>query len=177
VFPRPATGIVIKTHKNDGQRFNRAVHLVRNPLDAISSHHDYMHRYFPARAQDWKAHVETQKREWKKHAKYWLEQTMPSITVRYEDLMAEPVQELKKLSQFLHLEVDDSEIEKAIEACTIDRMRAESSKRGEDAAGFFRKGGSGHGIARYSADEIEALGAELGELMGKFGYKIPSQAR
>jgi hypothetical protein len=177
VFPRPATGIVIKTHKNDGQRFNRAVHLIRNPLDAISSHHEYMHHYFPLRAQDWKTHVETQKCEWKKHTEYWMRQAMPRITVRYEDLTTEPVQELRKLAQFLHLEVDDSEIENAIEACKIDRLRAESSKRGEDAAGFFRKGESGHGIARYSADEIEALDAELGELMGEFGYKIPSRTQ
>ena len=86
-----------------------------------------------------------------------------------------PPQPIDLLAQFLHLDVDEGEIEHAIEACKIDRLRAASSKRGEDAAGFFRKGGSGHGISRYSADEIATIEAELGELMAKFGYKIPSK--
>lgn len=177
VFPRPATGVIIKTHKLDGQRYNRVVHLVRNPLDSISSHFDYMHRYFPDRAQEWQAHVATQGREWKKHAEYWMQQSMPRITVRYEDLTAEPVQELRRLAQFLHLDVGDSEIEQAVEACRIDRLRDASAKQGEDAAGFFRKGGSGRDVSRYSADQIEALGAELGEIVEKFGYKIPSRTQ
>ncbi|MBW2692360.1 MAG: sulfotransferase domain-containing protein [Deltaproteobacteria bacterium] len=176
VFPRPATGIVIKTHKCDGQRFNRIVHLVRSPLDSISSHFDYMHRYFPQRAQDWRPHVATQTHEWKRHTAYWMQQAKPRITVRYEDLMAEPFAELRKLAEFLHLDVDDGEIEQAVEACEIDRLREASSKRGEDAAGFFRKGGSGHGINRYSADEIATIEAELGELMAKFGYEIPTRS-
>lgn len=174
VFPRPATGIVIKTHKCDGQRYNRIVHLVRNPFDSISSHYDYMRRYFPERALDWEQHVATQTREWKRHTTYWMQQAKPSITVRYEDLAAEPLVELEKLARFLELDVDDGEIEQAVEACRIDRLREASSKRGEDAAGFFRKGGSGHGIGRYSADEIASIAAELGELMGKFGYEVPS---
>ena len=174
VFPRPATGIVIKTHKCDGQRYNRIVHLVRNPFDAISSHFDYMRRYFPERALDWEQHVAAQTPEWKRHTTYWMQQAKPSITVRYEDLSAEPLVELKKLARFLELNVDEGEIEQAVEACRIDRLREASSKRGEDAAGFFRKGGSGHGIGRYSADEVASIAAELGELMGKFGYEVPS---
>jgi hypothetical protein len=175
VFPRPATGIVIKTHKCDGQRYNRIVHLVRNPLDALSSHFDYMRRYFPHRAEEWEPHVAHQAQEWKRHNAYWAQLEKPRITVRYEDLTAEPIAELRKLAQFLALDVDDSEIEQAIEACNIDRLRAESSKRGEDAAHFFRKGGSGHGITRYSTDQIEMLEAELGDLMGELGYKVPSR--
>jgi hypothetical protein len=175
IFPRPATGVVIKTHKCDGQRFNRIVHLVRSPLDSISSHFDYLHRYYPHRALDWGPHVAAQIQEWKRHTAYWMQQAKPRLTIRYEDLMAEPHVELRKLAEFLHLDVDDVEIERAVEACKIDRLREASSKRGEDAEGFFRKGGSGHGISRYSAAEIAAIEAELGELMAKFGYEIPSQ--
>jgi len=174
VFPRPATGIVIKTHKCDGQRYNRIVHLVRNPFDAISSHFDYMRRYFPERALDWKQHVAAQTQEWKRHTTYWMQQAKPSITIRYEDLSAEPLVELEKLARFLALDVDEGEIAQAVEACRIDRLREASSKRGEDAAGFFRKGGSGHGIGRYSAAEVASVAAELGDLMGKFGYEVPS---
>jgi hypothetical protein len=105
-----------------------------------------------------------------------MQQTKPRITVRYEDLTAEPFVELRKLAQFLHLDVDEGEIEQAVEACKIDRLREASSKRGEDAAGFFRKGEVGHGVSRYSADEIDTIEAELGELMGKFGYKVPSRS-
>jgi hypothetical protein len=176
VFPRPATGIVIKTHRCDAQRFNRIVHLVRSPFDSISSHFDYMHRYFPQRSQDWGPHVAAQTQEWNRHSAYWMQQTKPRITIRYEDLLAEPFVELKKLAQFLHLDVDEGEIEQAVEVCKIDRLRAASSKRGEDAAGFFRKGGSGHGVSWYSTDEIATIEAELGELMAKFGYKIPSRS-
>ena len=175
IFPRPATGIVIKTHKFDSHRYNRFVHLVRNPPDCISSHYDFMHYYFPDKAQEWNAHLETACYEWKRHTKYWMQVGKPHITVHYEDLMDDPIQELRRLARFLPLDVDDSEIGRAIEVCKIDKLRAASFNRGEDAAGFFRKAGSGHGISRCSADEIETLEAELGELMGQFGYKIPSR--
>jgi hypothetical protein len=179
VFPRPATGIVIKTHKLDGQRYNRILHLMRNPFDSISSHYDYMHHYFPSneKARSWEAHVEVESREWRKHTEYWMHQDKPLITVLYENLMSQPNQELRRLADFLNLDVSDKEIEEAIESCKIDRLREASSKRGEDAASFFREGGSGRGMSRYSADEIKFVESELGDLMTHFGYKTPPQPR
>ena len=137
-----------------------------------------MHHYFPSneKARSWEAHVEVESREWRKHTEYWMHQDKPLITVLYENLMSQPNQELRRLADFLNLDVSDKEIEEAIESCKIERLREASSKRGEDAASFFREGGSGRGMSRYSADEIKFVESELGDLMTHFGYKTPLAA-
>ena len=39
VMPRGDDGVVIKTHALDAHRYTRAVHIVRNPFDAIASYY------------------------------------------------------------------------------------------------------------------------------------------
>ena len=41
IMPRPRTGIVIKTHELDRDRYARAIHLVRDPHDAIESYYHW----------------------------------------------------------------------------------------------------------------------------------------
>ncbi len=172
VFPRPACGIVIKTHKLDGQRYNRFIHLLRNPFDSIASLYDFRHHFVGEKAEDWADHVRLQSRAWREHTEYWMGQPKPHIRIRYEDLTAQPAAELERVAEFLRLSATEKQIEEALEACRIEKLRAISSKRGEDAADFFRKGQTGKGRSRFTAAEIALVEAEAGGLMRRFGYSI-----
>jgi hypothetical protein len=176
VFPRPAWGILIKTHKLDVFRYNRFVHLTRNPFDAIASYHDYMHAFFPVKAQDWSAHVRTETGKWKAHTAYWLDQKKPHVAIRYEDLTQQPEPELTRLARFLRLDVAETDVKEAIEACTIEKLRERSRREGSDGDNFFRTGAVGRGLARFSPAEIEAVQAELGHWMSHFGYALEGNA-
>jgi len=172
VFPRPAFGIVIKTHKLDGRRYNRFIHLLRNPFDSIASLYDFRHHFVSEKAEDWTEHVRLQSRKWREHTEYWMGQNKPHIRIRYEDLRAQPVEAIEGVAAFLGLSATEKDIEEAVEACRIEKLRAISSKRGEDAADFFRKGQTGQGRSRFSAAEIAIVETEAGELMKRFGYSI-----
>ncbi len=172
VFQRPVGGIIIKTHKRDAFRYNRFIHLVRNPFDAIASYYEFVHVFYSDKADDWETHVRKQCAKWKDHTEYWMQQTEPHITMRYEDLIHQPFESLEKVAQFLELTVGDAEIERAIEACTIEKLRAKSLEEGSDGNNFFNKGEVGSGRTRFSSTEVAALEGELGELMKRFHYEL-----
>lgn len=175
VFSRPACGIVVKTHKLDGQRYNRFVHLLRNPFDCIPSWYDYRLHYFPTKAGDWESHVALQSRKWREHTEFWMKLDKPHTVIRYEDLVARPAVELMAIADFLGLPVTEEKVAQAVEACRIDKLRQVSASRGEDAANFFRKGEIGLGRARFSDAQISQVEAEVGEMMKRFGYESSAQ--
>jgi len=173
VFPRPWCGIVIKTHKTDGKRYSRFVHLVRNPFDAISSHFDHQQAFSRECGCTWDAHVRGGVLAWKRHTAYWLAMPCPHVTLRYEDLISNPICELKRLGQFLGLANSDEEIEHAIAACTIERLREQCRSQGSDADSFFRHGKVGHDTDRFSDEQVRYFSDEISELMRRFEYEVP----
>ena len=71
VFQRPVGGIIIKTHKRDAFRYNRFIHLVRNPFDAIASYYGFVHVFYSDKAEDWETHVRKQCAKWKDDETLW----------------------------------------------------------------------------------------------------------
>jgi hypothetical protein len=173
VFPRPFCGIVIKTHKMDGNRYSRFIHLVRNPFDAISSHFDHQQAFSKECGRTWKAHVHSGVLAWKKHTAYWLALPRPHVRLRYEDLISDPICELKRLEDFLGLENSDEEIERAVAACTIEKLRERCRREGSDADSFFRHGQVGHDSDRFADEQVRYFSDELCEVMQHLGYAAP----
>ena len=173
VFPRPFCGIVIKTHKMDGKRYSRFIHLVRNPFDAISSHFDHQQAFSGKCGRPWNAHVRSGVLAWKKHTAYWLALPHPHVTLRYEDLISNPICELKRVQDFLGLANSDEQVERAVAACTIEKLREQCRSQGSDADSFFRHGQVGHDIDRFSDEQVGYFHHELSQLMQRLGYAAP----
>lgn len=102
----------------------------------------------------------------------WLRQThRPMLVLRYEDLRAQPLAAFGRLAAFMGLELNETKLAQAVDACRFDRLqRLERDFHSEQAADrpFFRRGGAAG----------EALPAELrvaierdhGPLMRRLGY-------
>ena len=172
VFPRPWCGIVIKTHKLDGRRYSRFIHLVRNPFDATSSHFDHQRAFSKDCGRTWNAHVHCAALAWKKHTAYWLAVPRPHVRLRYEDLISDPICELKRVGLFLGLATSDEQIDRAIAACTIEKLREQSRNQGSDGDSFFRHGKVGHDADRFSDEQVRYFSDELSGLMRCFGYAV-----
>lgn len=68
----------------------------------------------------------------------------PALFVRYEDMKADPVQQLKRIFDFLGVEVPASKLACAVEQSTMDKLKEETSKtRGRvKSQDFFGSRGS-----------------------------------
>ncbi|NOT32075.1 MAG: sulfotransferase [Planctomycetes bacterium] len=87
--------------------------------------------------------------------------------VRYESLRREPVQGLAAILRWLELPFDEALCERAVSACSLDKLRA-----GNHAPkGFFRKGEVSGWKAEMRAGELRALEHAAGSLMRELGYE------
>ncbi|MEM1126727.1 MAG: sulfotransferase domain-containing protein [Bacteroidota bacterium] len=167
VMRRDREGVVIKTHERDAFRYARAIHLVRNPFDAVESLYHY-HRDVEGRAVDWAHYVTYWGLKWGLNTRYWILTELPTIRVRYEDLNASPAAELRRIADWLGLGCTDEEIQAAVEACSMEKLRR---KNATHAKTFFRRGEVGASYQAYSETQKEYLLAANRDMILALGYK------
>lgn len=143
------------------QLTERAVYVVRDPRDVVTSLADYIqipveeavgnmnNDGYALQNDSGTTHYLA---SWSTHVKSWLEEERyPVAILKYEDLLEDPLKELLQLLEFLNLDVDKKRAERAVKACEISKLQRQEAKKGfrEDLrqekkpkARFFRKGGS-----------------------------------
>ncbi len=192
---RAAHPLFLKTHDAFDERLfpaaatRGAVHMVRDPRDVAPSLADHMGlsldeaiaimnqpdftlsrlkgAYRPQAGQRlgaWPAHVEG-----------WLAADCPRLLLRYEDLLAEPEREIRRLAEFLGLGADTATLRRAGQACGFGALRAAEERGGfrertKFSARFFRKGRAGGWRETLSAEQSAQIAAAHGPAMQRLGY-------
>jgi len=197
-LPRPR---FLKSHEVFDPRYKRVIYIVRDPRDvAISQYHwemkqksvkdgypieDFIPRWIEgiywARLANWGDHVNS-----------WLSTRQGRdsfVTVRYEDLIANPLPELAKVAKMLGIEASHERLTRAVELSSVDRMRQLESTQGDkwvqtrytrqDKA-FVRKAESGGWKQILPPQSVQQIEAAWGHVMTQLGYAltchIPSDA-
>jgi hypothetical protein len=130
-LPRPR---YIKSHQYFDPRYQKIVYVVRDPRDvALSQYHfhrkrrlvedgtpveDFITRFVAGHTSPYAS--------WGENVAGWLATRHGSpgfLLLRYEDLMANPTQELAKLARFLRIEADVPQLEQVVARCSADQMR------------------------------------------------------
>ncbi len=88
------------------------------------------------------------------------------ILVKYEDLLTNTLAELRKIYDFLQINVDDRELKKIIEKYDFNKIP--SKKRGPGK--FFRSAKVGGYKDNFSEKEQEIMISKMGETLKKAGY-------
>lgn len=176
-----------------------AIYLVRDPLDIVPSlaHHEGRDLdWTVARMADpqatlnqWPDRTSPSLPErmgcWSGHVASWLEQTdIPVLLLRYEDLHADPVAALTRVSGFSGLPIDTADIAHAVESCSLHRLQTLEHKSGFREAPsaerrFFRSGMVGAGQQQLSTDQRNRMIAIHKQQMERLGYDTqanPSKA-
>jgi hypothetical protein len=151
------------------QRASRTVYLFRDPIDVMMSVWDFKHltgedglldaspaqdaALFQRFAQQWLASggmVYPWAGSWKQNVASWLDQVeLPLLVVRYEQLKARPLEELRRILGFLGRHATDQRIAAAIEAGKPDNMRKlESEEIDKQTSGIFYRPFLAKGYAR-----------------------------
>ena len=165
----------VKSHYSYGpsiplrERANRAVYLLRDPIDVMMSIWDFKHltgddnlldaspadreALFQRFCQRWVTTgglIYPWAGSWKDNVASWLDQKdLPLLVVRYERLKAQPLEELKRILSFFGHEATEQRIAAAIEAGKPDNMRkVESEEVSKGVAGVFYRPGLARGYAQ-----------------------------
>jgi len=157
------------------------VHVVRDPRSVFCSHRNAAKSWAdPTRFSHDPIEVAGEWCQDVTRARAIARATERYLEVRYEDLRREPVEGLGKLFEWLELPADEELCRKAVEACSIDRMRGTQHA----PKGFFRKGESEGWRREMSPAELANLEYVAGTLMREAGYepvtdtsRMPAQLR
>ncbi len=183
-----------------------AIYVVRHPADVMLSNFYYARRrgglaaddpaqlaryceqYATARGDPrW---IELQMGTWDAHVRSWLgaaAQRFPVLRLRYEDLLADPVQGARHICALLRLVRSDADIERAAAAASFRRMReieeADIAQRHvgvfykpylrpsiDSGLRFMRSGRAGESEQALTAEQRARLAAAFGPLTSELGY-------
>ncbi|MFB6284671.1 MAG: sulfotransferase domain-containing protein [Halobacteria archaeon] len=115
---------------------------------------------------------------WKKHVSSWKGNW--DVLVKFEDLKKDPEKELEKILDPLDLEVEDTVIERAVEASSFNSMKRMEEKYGRIEKNnmnpefkFMREGESDGGKDYFDAEDYRYMEENLDDLLEDFGYSLP----
>jgi hypothetical protein len=91
--------------------------------------------------------------------------------VRYEDLLAEPVGEVRRLLGFLGADSGEEVARKCVEAASFEQLSGGRSKGEEDSSSFYRKGVAGDWRNHFTEEDRRVFKEEAGELLIRLGYE------
>jgi hypothetical protein len=163
-----------------------AIYIVRNPLDVAISYAHHLNTTIDQAIAAMNTmgyavpNLEGGAYElygsWSENVMSWTRKAHAGLHVlRYEDMLAEPLESFGKLASFLRLVPGDGELRAAIEKSSFERLRGQEEKHGfwekpKDAKSFFREGRSGAWRQALSPEQIGAIAGEHAEQMARFGY-------
>ncbi len=90
--------------------------------------------------------------------------------VRYEDLLENPEEEVKRLLEFLGADASERIVRRCVSVASFERL-AEGRKRGQEAASFYRKGIAGDWKNVFTEQNKQDFKAVAGDLLIELGYE------
>lgn len=176
IFPQDATHGVI--------------HLVRDPRDIVVSLRHHRGSTVEAEIkrlndpQEWvaKGHrgvgaqVPQFLGDWTTHTRSWLEAPLRRLTLRYEDMLADPIGCFRQIVQFCHMPLDEAHLAQAVAATSFASLKAKEAAQGfrerpsDATAPFFREGRAGGWKDVLTPAQADAIVTAHGDMMRQFGY-------
>lgn len=188
---------ILKSHDVYDPRYPRVIYVVRDPRDvAVSFYHynlkvrrftdevtldEFVDRF--VRAKIWPS-VDLYG-TWEKHVLSWTKMRGESegfCFVRYEDMLRDPLAELKKMAALLKISPSPETVARAVELSSADRMRALektetgwiSTKGTRKDKPFVRAAKSGNWQSALSETSVRKIEQAWGATMQKIGYELTS---
>jgi len=191
---------IIKSHDVYDPRYPRVIYIVRDTRDvAVSFYHynlkvrrftdevtldEFVDRFVAAKIWPsvdlWGT--------WENHVLSWIKMRGESqgfCFVRYEDMLRDPVAELKKIGPLLNISPSPETVARAVELSSADRMRAlEKSQKGwvstkgtRKDKPFVRAAKSGDWQSALSETSVRKIEHAWGATMQKFGYELTTSPK
>lgn len=168
-YPQPGEIVVIKTHFPFLKRFQpsretKSIRIVRHPVDSIYSLYLYLNKqnydiFLNQRKLEFtkeipKDHLDKFIKTWREFQEYWNDPKLNVFTVRYEDLMTNPVFYFGEIMKAIGYNATPEDIQRA---CDKYPPQGKPLKH----------------LSSFSKEQLLQINSELQEFMEQFGYSIP----
>ena len=183
-YRRYSTPMFFKSHDLPRPDYRRVVYLLRDGRDAMVSYFHYLEAV-GRKKLDFLELITSRKPltpcKWHEHVEAWGQNPFGAqiLTIKYEDLLEEPVEQLERFCQFIDRPKERAVLAEAAEATKFSNLRDKEARLGWGRPElwpadkfFFRRG-----VAGCYKDEMppEVLGAFLGEAadtLHRHGYPV-----
>lgn len=145
------SGRLIKTHESFSPKYHRAIYLVRDVRDVVTSEYRYQlwsHTRddgFEVFLQDFIRGEVNGFGGWTSHVTSWLEAAEGTdsevLVIRYEDLRVDALETVKRCLEFLGIPHKPANVKRAVANNTLAKMRAKESRA---TAAVFRDSNPDH---------------------------------
>ena len=184
LYKRYSTPMFFKSHRLPKPEYRRVVYLIRDGRDVMVS---YFHALQARqKAVEFATMVRTGERlfpcKWHEHVAAWLKNPHKAdmLLIKYEDLHANAVHELKRFCQFAGVDRSDDFLEMIASSAAFNKLQEREKsmgsaiKRPERQADklFFRRGVVGSHRDEMPEDVREAFVSEAAEALQAAGYAV-----
>jgi len=168
------------------------LHIVRDPRDvclSLAAHNrrsiDHAIKVLgrPSRSAlgDTKSQVEEERGTWSTHTLSWQSAPLRRLTLRYEDLLADPTSCFTDVARFCGLDALPEDIATAVELTDFARLAAKEAESGfaerpDGMERFFRAGTTGQWRTVLTPEQIRQIETDHALVMGRLGYEFVSNA-
>jgi hypothetical protein len=185
---------LVKTHNRRTQAWGTelfpkqytrsAVYVMRNPLDMVLSYA----RHYGLDHATAVEHVSNRNTglvpdgktvaqftgSWSDHVESWTNKSSyPVLVLRYEDLLASPVDSFEKVVTHLNMTVDQQRLERAIKHSGFEQVQQQEQAGGFNEAGkaaFFGKGAAGQWRDELAPELVQKMRQAHKHVMKRYGY-------
>ncbi|HMA52188.1 MAG TPA: sulfotransferase domain-containing protein [Magnetospirillaceae bacterium] len=177
----------------DFRNGDRALYIVRHPLDVLISLADYNAKNIEAAIEmmtsdgyllraDRAGELEVWG-SWAEHVKSWTTNPpCPLLLVRYEELCTKTEEALRSILLFLKAPIIEERLKRAVAASRFDRLREQESANSfielpayTSSGRFFREGKSLQWLRKLAPEQAYRLADACEPMMTKLGYTHPRQ--
>lgn len=172
-----------KSHHLPQKDYKRVIYIVREGKDAMVSYYFYLNKLgnnitLEEMINEKKGIFPS---SWSEHVKAWKDNPYKSeiLYIRYEDLLNNPIPELKKICEFSNLERAEDLLEKVIKGNSFENMQKKAQTfgglghvnwQGDKGVDFFRNGKIGDYKNHMTKDLIEKFNTVSIEQLKLFSY-------
>lgn len=163
-----------------------AIYVIRDPRDLVLSYADHFgldHAGAVAAIASQQNRVPANPKtvmqflgDWSGHVRAWTRaRDFPVLTLRYEDMQADPAAAFLKVLKLIGAPVDQAALDQAVAHSSFDVLAAQEAQSGFREKGtaqgrFFRTGTSGHWREQLNPALAERIAADHGAVMKRHGY-------
>ena len=175
-YRRLSTPMFFKSHELPKPEYKRVVYLLRDGRDAIVSYFHFT-RNLTGKNVDFADFVRSTSTWWE-HVETWLTNPYQAqiITIRYEDLLADPARELARFCEFAGIESEADVLKSVAERATFSNMRNKevtqgwSNKKWPKDKHFVRRGIAGSYKDEMPPEVLELFMQGARATLSKCGY-------
>jgi len=186
----PSGGRLIQTHEGYRKEYQKAIYLVRDLRDVVSSEYDHARanvRFYADYSFD-RYMLASLRGEvqgylpWNDHVLSWLDSPPNKrgdlLVVKFEDLRKDPETVLLQILHFLQVNPDPQVVRRAIANNTVDQMRVKEDRRqaiknsGREQDRHVRSGSVGGWRTKLTAAQAELVQQYASDALKRLGYPL-----